>query len=58
MKPDPIIEEVRRIREEIMAECGNDPAVYSMRLKALQKQSKLRVVSRGPKKILAAPSAK
>ena len=25
MKPDPIIDEIRRVRHEISAECGHDP---------------------------------
>jgi hypothetical protein len=52
MERDPIVEEVRRVRREIEAECGNDAQKYFEHLTELQKQYTDRLVCLGPKSAL------
>ena len=56
MKEDPIIEEIRDIRREIMAECDNDSEKYYQRIFRMQKElSKTRkIVSGSPKPLVKA----
>jgi hypothetical protein len=49
---DPIVEEVRRVRREIEAECGNDAQKYFEHLAELQKKYADRLVCLGPKPAL------
>ena len=46
---DPIVEEVRRIRREIEAECGNDPVRFRKYLRDLQDRYKDRLYYGKPK---------
>ena len=42
MKPDPIIDEIRRVRHQISAECGHDPKrllEYYLKLERKMKES-------------------
>lgn len=52
MIKDPIIEEVRKIRREIEAECLNDPQKYFEHIQKLQENYKGRLISRKPKPAL------
>ncbi|MCP4570497.1 MAG: hypothetical protein GY841_23180 [FCB group bacterium] len=45
---DPIIEEIRKIRHEIEAECGNDADKYFQHIQEIQKKHK-HLVRRQPK---------
>ena len=56
MKEDPIIEEIRAIRREIMAECDNDSEKYYQRLRRMQKElsKTYKIVSRSPKPLVRA----
>ncbi len=56
MKEDPIIEEIRAVRREIMAECDNDPEKYYQHLLRMQKElSKThKIVSGSPKPLVRA----
>ena len=49
MTPDPIVEEVHRIRREILAECGGDIHVWLERLKAREALHPERMVSELPR---------
>jgi len=53
---DPIVEEVRRIRAQIQAECGYNADVYRRQLLAIEKQCGSRVVSRQPQRLEAKPT--
>ena len=55
MERDPIVDEVRRVRREIEAACGNDPQRYYEHLTELQKKYADRLVRLGPKPALAVP---
>jgi hypothetical protein len=46
---DPIVEEIHRIRREILEECGNDPARYFARLKAAEDKDRDRLVAPPPR---------
>jgi hypothetical protein len=50
MSHDPIVDEIHRIRKQIMDECGNDPRQYFARLKAAEAKHENRLVSRLPPK--------
>ena len=47
MRPDPVIDEVRRVRREISAEYGNDPARMLEYYEELQARLKDRLVDYG-----------
>ena len=49
MYNDPIVEEVRKIRHEIEAECHHDPDEYQRYLQQVQKRFKDRLVRGEPK---------
>ena len=51
---DPIVEEVRKVREEIFKECGNDLAALVRHLRRRQKAYRRKAVRFPPKKIQAA----
>lgn len=51
---DPIVEQVRAVRREIMAECGNDVEVFLDRLREIERKHKDRLVSRQPQPALVA----
>ncbi len=52
MPEDPIVEEVRKVRHEIEAECGGDPKAYYGHLKELQEQWRERLVRGQPQPAL------
>jgi hypothetical protein len=52
MQSDPIIDEVRRIRAEIMSQYGNDPDAYYRHLRRAQKAHGDRLVSFKPKPLV------
>ncbi len=52
MSRDPIIDEVRRIRHEIEAECQDDPHKYYEHVRGIQGQYKNRLVRRKPQPAL------
>jgi len=43
---DPIVEEVHRIREKLLAECGGDMKKYMDRLRQAQSQHQDRIVTK------------
>lgn len=45
MAPDPIVEEIHKIREKLLKDSGGDLRVYLERLKAQEKEDRRRVVS-------------
>lgn len=47
MRPDPVIEEIRRVRREISAEYGNDPARMLAHYEELQARLSDRLVDYG-----------
>ena len=47
MQKDPIVEEVRKVRREIEAECGNDGRKYYAHLIELQRKYADRLVKHG-----------
>lgn len=49
MKADPIVEEVRAIRDQIERETQRDPELYYQRLRILQEKFSGRLVCRQPK---------
>ena len=49
MLDDPIVDEVRRVRNEIERKYGLDPEAFYRHLRAIQKPLGDRVVSRRPK---------
>jgi hypothetical protein len=51
MSRDPIVEEVRRIRRQIEAECDNDPQKLYDHMIDVQRKYKDRLVSRAPKRL-------
>ncbi len=51
MIQDPIIKEIRKIRHEIEAECGNDADRYFQHIQEIQKKYK-QLVRRNPKQRL------
>jgi hypothetical protein len=51
---DPIVDEVRRIREGIFKKCGNDLATLVRHLQRRQKANRRNTVKLNPKKIQAA----
>jgi len=53
MIDDPIVEEVRNIRRQMMTECGNDVDAFEQDLLESQKRHKDRLVRRGPRRIAA-----
>jgi hypothetical protein len=52
MSQDPIIKELRKIRQEIEAESGNDLQKYYEHLKRFQRKYQGRLVRRQPKPAL------
>ena len=48
MRPDPVVEEVRRVGEQIAAECGYDLHTLVERLREAQKRDPGRKVIREP----------
>ena len=46
MWTDPIVDEVHRIREEMLAECGGDTHELFVRLKADEQQHRDRVINK------------
>ena len=46
MWTDPIVDEVHRIREEMLAECGGDTHELFVRLKADEQQHRGRVINK------------
>jgi len=52
MYRDPVVEEVRKVRREIEAECHNDPDEYLQYLRHFQEQFKDRLVCGKPKPAL------
>lgn len=52
MNNEPIIDEIRKIRNEIEAECQNDPQKYYEHLQEIQKKYSSRLVSFRPKPAL------
>ena len=52
MYDDPVVEEVRKVRREIMAECDNDPEKYLRRMRKIQDRFKDRLVRRKPQPAL------
>lgn len=57
MTYDPIIEEIRKIRHQIEAECENDAEKYFKHLEKIQTEYK-QLVRRGPKPRLQVKSPK
>ncbi|MFW6158509.1 MAG: hypothetical protein ACOC8E_04040 [Planctomycetota bacterium] len=53
MWEDPIVKEVREIRRQNMAECGNDRREYARRLRESQKRHGDRLVRREPQRVPA-----
>ncbi len=51
MPEDPIVEEVRKVRREIEAECGGDAKIYYEHLMVLQEQWRGRLVRRQPQPV-------
>ena len=49
MSYDPIIDEIRKIRREIEAECQNDAGKYYEHLMDIQKKYGKQLVRRGPR---------
>ncbi|MBU1598933.1 hypothetical protein KKG61_02310 [bacterium] len=45
MKKDPIVEEIHRIREKILDECGGDIEKFMDHLKACESKDKDRIIS-------------
>ena len=52
MYRDPVVEEVRNARREIMAECHDDADEYLQRIRKVQKRFKDRLVRGQPKPAL------
>jgi len=48
MKQDMLVEEVRQVRRNIDAECGNDPRKYAERLHAVERAYASRLTRRQP----------
>ena len=46
MKRDLIVEEVRRVRQQIEAQCGRDPKAYARHLRRVQAAPGLQLVRR------------
>lgn len=57
MQPDPIVEEIHKIREEISKEAGDDIREIAKAAKARQAQSGRKSVRLPPKKAKALPRA-
>jgi hypothetical protein len=51
MQRDPIIEEIRRVRHDIEAECQNDPQEFYKHIQQLQDKYLNRLVRREPRKL-------
>jgi hypothetical protein len=49
---DPVVEEVRKIREGIMRECGNDPHTLGLLLAAREEKRRCLVMKEPQKKTL------
>jgi hypothetical protein len=49
MIEDPIVEEIHRIREQLLEECGGDLDKYMDRLKELEKQHPERLIRPEPR---------
>lgn len=45
MNSDPIVEEIHKIREKLLDECGGDLGAYLRRLKIQENQDRRRVVT-------------
>lgn len=58
MTNDPIVKEVRKIRQEIERECQQDPEKYYQRLKSLQEKFVGRTVCRQPKHLVTSGQRK
>lgn len=54
MQRDAVVDDVRKVRRAIEAECGNDPRKYYEHLIELQEKDKQRLVRRAPRPALAA----
>ncbi len=52
MQHDPIIDEVRKIRHKIEAECNNDAQKYFEHVQEIQEEYRQRLVRREPKPAL------
>ena len=48
MKPDPVIDRIRKIRREISEECNHDPRLLVERYRAMEKQYGDRILRRKP----------
>ena len=49
MLPDPIIEEVRKVRHRIESECEDDPQKFFEHIQQVQEKYRNRLVQRKPK---------
>ena len=49
MLPDPIIEEVRKLRHKIESECEDDPQKFFEHIQQVQEKHRNRLVRRKPK---------
>jgi hypothetical protein len=56
MYQDPIVEELRKIRQQIEQECQNDADLYYAHLLEQQKPHTARLVCRAPKPLLTCSS--
>lgn len=56
MASDPIVDEVHKIREKLLEECGGDLSVYIKRLKEREKEHRHRLVSTVEKTESGAPA--
>ncbi|MHB8835235.1 MAG: hypothetical protein ACYC9Y_05945 [Candidatus Methylomirabilia bacterium] len=54
MQRDAVVDDVRKVRRAIEAECGSDPRKYYEHLIELQEKDKQRLVRRAPRPALAA----
>lgn len=50
MEKDPIVEEVHRVREKILAECGGNIEKLMDKLKARERNHKSRLISKNTQK--------
>lgn len=46
MKPDPVIERIRKVRREISKECKHDPKVLVAHYRAMEERFKGRILKR------------
>ena len=50
MKPDPVIERIRKVRREISKECNHDPKVLAERYRKMEERFKDRLLKKAPAK--------